>query len=129
MQPPNDSKHAEEDDTPSSNPSAFSHASPQCSRGTEPCHCCLRSLSPNSCDCPAIRLVALNVRRLRMRKDLSQQELSSRANIHRTHLARFETQATNISLSILFRIARGLEVDPRDLLVPRSALPKTCEKK
>lgn len=43
------------------------------------------------------------------------------SNIHRTHLARFETQATNISLAVLFKLARGLEVDPRKLLKPKTS--------
>ncbi len=98
--------------------SRFPEISPLCMKGSDVCHCCLQALDPGNCDCPALKLVALNVRRLRLNSDLSQQELSARANIHRTHLARFETQATNISLSVFFKIARGLDVDPRELLKP-----------
>lgn len=98
----------------------FPEVSPQCTRGSEICSCCLQALEPADCDCPALELVALNVRRLRIQREMSQQELSSRANIHRTHLARFETQATNISLVVLFKLARGLNVDPRELLRPRT---------
>ena len=94
---------------------------PQCCGSSGQCHCCLIDLGERDCDCPARKWVALNVRRLRARENLSQQQLSARANIHRTHLARFETQAINISLSVLFKIARGLQVDPRELLKPPRA--------
>ena len=84
------------------------------------CDCCLRKRDINDCNCVARRILAFNVRRLRSRRNLSQEELSDLANIHRTHLARLETQAINISVVVLFRIARALQVDPRELLKPRS---------
>jgi DNA-binding Xre family transcriptional regulator len=84
------------------------------------CDCCLRKPDIKDCNCIARRVLALNVRRLRARRNLSQEELSDLANIHRTHLARLESQAINISVVVLFRIARALQVDPRELLKPRN---------
>lgn len=69
-------------------------------------------------DCKGLRMVAHNIRRIRLARNLSQQELSEQANIHRTYLARLETRAINISLSVLLRIALALNTDPRELLRP-----------
>lgn len=82
------------------------------------CRCCLDS-NNDDCECDARKLVAFNVRRLRHARDLSQEELSARANIHRTHLTRLETQAINVSLGVILKLARALELDPRELLKPR----------
>jgi transcriptional regulator with XRE-family HTH domain len=65
-------------------------------------------------------LVAKNVRRLRLEKGLSQQEIAERAGIHRTHLVRFENYEVNLSLDVFFAIADALGVEPRELLLPQT---------
>jgi transcriptional regulator with XRE-family HTH domain len=57
------------------------------------------------------RLVALNLRTLRQKADMSQEELAHAAGVDRSHLARFESQYVNVSLDILLSLARALEVD------------------
>ena len=61
--------------------------------------------------------VADKVRRLRDQRGWSQRQLAERAGIDRTHLARFETQAINVSLDVLFRLAGALQVPPCRLLL------------
>lgn len=61
-------------------------------------------------------VVAGRVRRLRTERGWSQRQLAERADIDRTHLARFETQAINVSLDVLFRLALALEIRPARLL-------------
>ncbi|MFW5967924.1 MAG: helix-turn-helix domain-containing protein [Persicimonas sp.] len=79
--------------------------------------CICRGQVPVTCN--ARQLVRINVRRLRQEADLSQRELSEIASIDRTHLARLETEAINVSLNVLAKLARALEVDPRELFCPR----------
>lgn len=64
------------------------------------------------------RVVADNVRRLRLERGLSQEELSMRAGIDRTHLARFESQAINVSLNVLIAVAASLKIKPARLFKP-----------
>lgn len=80
--------------------------------------CLLVEDSSTEYDCKALKMVAFNIRRLRHSQNLSQQQLSEQANIHRTYLARLETRAVNISLSVLLRLALALNTDPRELLRP-----------
>lgn len=63
-------------------------------------------------------LLSQNLRRLRLKKGLSQEQLGFRADVDRTHIARIETKAVNFTVEILFSLAEGLEVDPRELLRP-----------
>jgi XRE family transcriptional regulator, regulator of sulfur utilization len=70
------------------------------------------------------RIVADNVKRLRAERRLSQEELSKLIGIDRTHLARFESQAINVSLNVLIALAAGLEVTPDSLLRPPQSPPK-----
>ncbi|QDG54811.1 helix-turn-helix transcriptional regulator [Persicimonas caeni] len=62
------------------------------------------------------KLVADNVRRLRKEKGLSQQELAERADMHRTHLVKFENYHVSPSIDVLFRLAHALGVQPAALL-------------
>lgn len=57
-----------------------------------------------------------SVRALRERLGLSQEELGTRANLHRTYIGGVERGERNVSLLSLLRIARALEVSPADLL-------------
>ena len=95
--------------------------SPHAIRSTGLCNGCVCCIDPdcNENECYVRRLISMNVRRLRHARELTQQELSDRAGIDRTHLARLEAHATNISLRIFLKLARALEQDPRELLAPR----------
>ncbi|MBV5259209.1 helix-turn-helix transcriptional regulator [Synechococcus moorigangaii CMS01] len=59
---------------------------------------------------------AANLVRLRRERNLSQEELAHRAGIDRTFISGCERMVRNPSLSTLEKIARGLAVDPCELL-------------
>ncbi|MFT3726126.1 MAG: helix-turn-helix transcriptional regulator [Hyphomonadaceae bacterium] len=63
--------------------------------------------------------IGLNVQRLRRAKDLSQEELASRADIHQTYLSGVERGRRNPSVLILDRIAKALGADIEELLKRR----------
>ena len=63
-------------------------------------------------------ILATNLRRLRESKGISQEELASRAGLHRTYVGAVERAERNITLATLQRLADALEVDPVSLLVP-----------
>lgn len=55
-------------------------------------------------------MLALNVRKLRVARRLSQEGLAVDAKLERAHLGRIERQKENPSLDVLDRIANALEV-------------------
>lgn len=63
--------------------------------------------------------IGLNVQRLRHAKDLSQEELAGRSDVHQTYLSGVERGVRNPSALVLERIAKGLGVDVAELLVKR----------
>ena len=63
--------------------------------------------------------IGLNVQRLRRAKDLSQEELSARANVHQTYLSGVERGVRNPSVMVLERIAKALGADVEDLVKRR----------
>lgn len=63
--------------------------------------------------------IGLNVQRLRRAKELSQEELSSRAEVHQTYLSGVERGRRNPSVLVLERIARALGVDVEDIVKRR----------
>jgi transcriptional regulator with XRE-family HTH domain len=66
-------------------------------------------------------MVAHNVRRLRQAAQLSQEELAFRAEVNRAYLSTVESGQRNISLDNLIGLARGLHVEPWELLRPIDA--------
>ena len=65
------------------------------------------------------RLIAVNVRRLRALRGLSQEALADRAGMHRTYLGSVERAERNISIDNVCRLAWALGVDVRRLLASR----------
>jgi transcriptional regulator with XRE-family HTH domain len=63
-------------------------------------------------------LFGRNLRRLRARAGISQEELAFRANLHRTYVSSVERSQRNISIDNIFKIATALGCDPRELLAP-----------
>jgi transcriptional regulator with XRE-family HTH domain len=55
------------------------------------------------------------VRQIRKERRLSQEELSFRADLHRTHIGMIERAEKNITLVNIKNIADALEVDIKDL--------------
>ncbi len=56
------------------------------------------------------------VRQLRKQKDISQEELAHRADLHRTYIGMIERAEKNITLLNIEKIANALEVEISELL-------------
>jgi len=62
------------------------------------------------------RVVAHNVRRLRLAQGLSQEAFADRCGLHRTYVGAIEREERNVTLETLERLAAALSVRPADLL-------------
>jgi transcriptional regulator with XRE-family HTH domain len=62
--------------------------------------------------------VAMNLRRLRADRGLSQEGLAARAGIHRTYVGSVERAERNVAIDNICRLAWALGVDVRELLSP-----------
>lgn len=66
---------------------------------------------------PKLRLlIARRIRAERSRLGISQEELAERTGLHRTYIGSVERGERNVSVDNVERIARGLGVQPQDLL-------------
>lgn len=65
---------------------------------------------------PIARAFGQRVRSLRIEKGVSQEELADRCGVHRTYMGRIERGETNITLTNIHKVARGLGVSPASLL-------------
>ena len=73
-------------------------------------------------------MLALNLRKFRQAKGLSQEELADRAEIDRTYISAVERSVYAASIDVVDRLARGLGVEAADLL-RRPPAPTTVGKK
>jgi transcriptional regulator with XRE-family HTH domain len=62
------------------------------------------------------RVLAANLRRLRIKLDLSQEEFAARCSLHRTYVGAIERGERNVTLKTLEHIAETLGVAAVDLL-------------
>jgi len=62
--------------------------------------------------------VSRNIQRIRREKDLSQEEVAHRADIHQTYLSGVETGKRNASILVVERIANPLGVDVSEIFKP-----------
>lgn len=62
--------------------------------------------------------LAYNIRLLRYKNGLSQEELAFRCELDRTYISAVERCIWNVALSNIERIANALNVEPWRLLVP-----------
>lgn len=65
------------------------------------------------------QLFAFNLRRLRVERGLSQEELAHRTGIDRTYVSHLERLRYNPTLDMVERLAESLNVEPLELLKPR----------
>jgi transcriptional regulator with XRE-family HTH domain len=72
-------------------------------------------------------ILAANLRKLRRAKKWSQEELAHRAEIDRTYISNVERCKNAVSIDILDRLARQLDVEAADLL--RRPMAQGLEKK
>ena len=63
-----------------------------------------------------LKAFAKNVKKLRIEKGWTQEELARRAELHRTYIGAIERHERNVSLLNVERIAKALKVKPKDLL-------------
>jgi len=62
------------------------------------------------------RAFGQRVRTLRTKRGISQEELADRCGVHRTYMGRIERGETNITLTNIHTVARGLGVSPAYLV-------------
>lgn len=72
-----------------------------------------------------LRAFAAELKARRLALGLSQDRLALAAEVHRTFVAKLEVASTMPSLSSLFRIAEGLDIEPAELV---SAISKRYRK-
>ena len=60
--------------------------------------------------------VGANVRLLREKAEISQEELADRSRLHRTYISDVERGVRNPTVLVLAKIAKALGVDPHVLL-------------
>lgn len=63
-----------------------------------------------------IEIIAKNIKKYRLEKGLSQEELADKAGLHRTYISLLERKKKNVSVKILEKIASALDIDIRTLL-------------
>jgi transcriptional regulator with XRE-family HTH domain len=73
-------------------------------------------------------VLALNLRKLRRARGLSQEELAHRAEIDRTYISSLERSVYAAGIDVVDRLARVLGVEAADLLT-RPAAQRTEKKK
>jgi transcriptional regulator with XRE-family HTH domain len=55
------------------------------------------------------------LRQIRKNKGLSQEQLASDANLHRTYIGMIERAEKNITLLNIYKISKALDIDIKDL--------------
>ena len=65
---------------------------------------------------PTRKQLGEKVRKLRKELGISQEELGFRAGLHRTYIGSIERGEQNVSIDNIHKIAKALEVSPKDLL-------------
>jgi transcriptional regulator with XRE-family HTH domain len=63
-----------------------------------------------------IHIVAKNIKKYRIVRKLTQEQLAELSGLHRTYIGSVERSERNLSLENLERIAKALKVAPKDLL-------------
>ena len=63
-----------------------------------------------------LKALAAEIKAIRGRLGISQDELAFRANISRTFVAKIETALNQPSITALFKLADGLEIAPDELV-------------
>lgn len=71
---------------------------------------------------PSIEFIGNAVRQRRLAMGMSQEDMADRVGVHRTYYSSLERGAFNFTMTVLFRLAVGLECEPADLLPARSML-------
>ena len=67
-------------------------------------------------DDEVLKSIGTKIRELRINKEISQETLANECDLDYSQVNRMELGKVNFSISNLFRIARALNVDPKELL-------------
>ncbi len=67
-------------------------------------------------DISAITIVASNVRKYRIAKNLSQEALANIAGIEYSQISRLERGLLNTSISVVFAVAKAFDISPETLV-------------
>ncbi len=62
------------------------------------------------------QILAINLRRLRKNRGLSQERLAEACGLHRTYIGGIERNERNVSIDNIARLAAALNVSPEKLL-------------
>jgi transcriptional regulator with XRE-family HTH domain len=68
-------------------------------------------------------ILAINLRRLRHQRGLSQEELAHQAKIDRTYISALERSVYAAGIDVVDRLARVLDVEAADLLARPTSVP------
>lgn len=69
------------------------------------------------------KTVGSNVRRIRLSRGLSQEELADELGVHRTYMGGVERGERNLTLKSVEKLAAQIDVDPLELLAPGDRRP------
>lgn len=76
----------------------------------------------NGADSTSLRAtVAKNIRHIRNRRGLSQEQLADEAGLHRTYIGSIERSERNVSVDNIEKIAKALHVKPETLLTDEAS--------
>jgi transcriptional regulator with XRE-family HTH domain len=67
-----------------------------------------------------LKQIGSNIRKLRLKANLSQEQLAELASLHRTYIGAVERGERNVSAVNIGRIAKALRVSPHVLLMEHS---------
>jgi len=65
------------------------------------------------------QILAKNVRVVRHKLGITQEELADRAKLHRTYVGMIERSERNLSVDNIEKLAKALDVEPHELLIDR----------
>ena len=65
------------------------------------------------------RILASNIRAIRLEKGMSQEQLANVCELHRTYIGSVERSERNVTLSTLMKFANALKVSAIDLLTKK----------
>lgn len=68
-----------------------------------------------------LRIFGERLRELRVERNLSQERLAELAEVDRNYIGQIERAERNVALVNIIRIAKALEVEPKDLFAPFTA--------
>lgn len=74
-------------------------------------------------------ILARNIKRIRLERGFSQEELAHRADIDRTYISALERRVYAASIDVVGRIAKALNVEPAALLAKPVRGPSIKTKK